>query len=126
MIVSAATKRKPCNTARQPRPWQPSEIASMGPTADEPLIAAVKGALLESGYLFLRRLNVFVDDGMVVLRGKVATFYLKQVAQETVLATDGVSGIRNELDVVCPGLSPRTLEEHDEAAGSDRSLQIEA
>lgn len=126
MIVSAATNRQPRKNARKPKPWQPSEIASMGPTADERLIAAVKCAMLESGYLFLRRLNVFVDDGMVVLRGKVATFYLKQVAQETVLATDGVSGIRNELDVICPGLSPRALEEHDEAAGSDRSLQIEA
>ncbi|MEX0729121.1 MAG: BON domain-containing protein [Planctomycetaceae bacterium] len=39
------------------------------------------------------------DEGAVILRGRVPSFYLKQLAQEVVRQTDGVSCIVNELEV---------------------------
>jgi osmotically-inducible protein OsmY len=47
----------------------------------------------------LRTVEVCARDGHVVLRGRVPSYYLKQVAQEVALAMPGVLQLRNELDV---------------------------
>lgn len=40
-----------------------------------------------------------VDANVVVLRGEVPTFYLKQLAQETASRADGVEKVNNEIQV---------------------------
>jgi osmotically-inducible protein OsmY len=43
--------------------------------------------------------DVSTDDGRVTLHGKVYTFYQKQMAQEIIRRVDGVTEIRNQLEV---------------------------
>jgi osmotically-inducible protein OsmY len=69
-------------------------------TTDEQIVDAAYFALNCSGYGQLR--NVLVDciNGRVILRGRVPTYYLKQVAQSTICRINGVCGIDNDLQVV--------------------------
>jgi osmotically-inducible protein OsmY len=60
---------------------------------------AVRIALDGTGHAWLRRVAVAVEGGVVVLRGVVPSFYLKQLAQTTVMAVPGVAEVRNELQV---------------------------
>ncbi len=55
--------------------------------------------LEESNYLALRRLHCECHNGHLVLRGRVPTFYLKQVAQTLVRQLPQVRQIENRLDV---------------------------
>jgi osmotically-inducible protein OsmY len=43
-----------------------------------------------------------VLDGVLVLRGCLPTYYLKQVAQEVVVSVQGVERIDNQIQVVTP------------------------
>ncbi|MGO8751877.1 MAG: BON domain-containing protein [Thermoguttaceae bacterium] len=52
-------------------------------------------------YASVRRLSCECDDlGVLVLRGTLPSFYLKQLAQEAVAKIEGVSCIANETVVV--------------------------
>ncbi len=53
------------------------------------------------------------DSGTAVLRGRVATFYQKQVAQEIAVKVEGVVTVINEINVV----------EEDDSAGRKGSPQ---
>jgi len=63
------------------------------------LAARVDQALQSRGYMYLRRVAVSVDKGIVVLRGCVPSYYLKLLAQETAMRIPGVRGLANELNV---------------------------
>lgn len=60
---------------------------------------AVRMALERTGRGWLRRIVVVLDGESIVLRGTLPSFYLKQMAQVTVLAVQGVRNLRNELAV---------------------------
>ena len=47
-----------------------------------------------------RNLRADVVQGEVVLTGAVATYYQKQMAQESVRTIEGVTSVRNELEVM--------------------------
>lgn len=64
-----------------------------------PLADALLRALDRTGYGWLRRVAVAAEGGSVVLQGRVPSYYLKQLAQEAVLAVPGVEVLRNELQV---------------------------
>lgn len=57
-------------------------------------------ALRQKGYSALRAVQLAIRGSMVVLRGTVPSYYLKQVAQATVLAHPEVETVQNELVVV--------------------------
>jgi osmotically-inducible protein OsmY len=57
--------------------------------------------LSASGYRPLAGLSCRVDRGVVELAGVVPTFYLKQLAQETVLRLDHVNQVKNRVQVIC-------------------------
>jgi osmotically-inducible protein OsmY len=59
-------------------------------------------ALRVTGYGPLRDMEVTVHARLVVLRGAVPSYYLKQVAQTITLAVPGAHRVRNELAVVRP------------------------
>jgi osmotically-inducible protein OsmY len=59
-------------------------------------------ALRAAGYPPLRAIEVAVCDHLVILRGRVPSYYMKQIAQATVLAVPGVQRLCNDLDVVRP------------------------
>lgn len=60
-------------------------------------LSPAEQALRQSPIPALRRLDVEETDLEVVLVGKVPTFYLKQLAQETVLPLIGQRGLVNRV-----------------------------
>lgn len=50
-------------------------------------------------YLTGRNLRFETESGRVTLRGVVATYFQKQMAQEALRKIDGVTAIENELEV---------------------------
>ncbi len=69
---------------------------------DERLAEQVENALRTTGYGALRTVRVSVCAGVVILRGRVSSYYLKQVVQATTSAVPGAREISNGLDVVQP------------------------
>lgn len=67
---------------------------------DARMAARIERALRDTGYLSLRDLEIIVTEGLVVLRGRLPSYYLKQVAHATAGAVPGVAEILDELDVV--------------------------
>jgi hypothetical protein len=57
-------------------------------------------ALQRSGYLSLRSLEILIENGLVILRGQLPSYYMKQLAQVFVLGLVGVDEVRNEVQVV--------------------------
>jgi osmotically-inducible protein OsmY len=72
-------------------------VGALGRTGT--VVTAVRTAFIASGQVWLRRIEVTVDGGAVVLRGQVPSFYLKQMALVTVQGVAGVTAVRNELKV---------------------------
>lgn len=69
---------------------------------DRHLAERVECALRARGYRALDSVRASVRAQVVVLRGRVASYYLKQIAQATALAVPGTRQIRNDVDVVQP------------------------
>lgn len=67
--------------------------------ADDRIQRAAQSALRATGYRPLAKLDCSVRDGVVVLSGIVPSYYLKQVAQETVLRLNVAFGIENSVVV---------------------------
>lgn len=56
---------------------------------------------LDSGYSALRGVRCDFHEGVLTLRGRVPSYYLKQIAQTLVRTLDRVELIENRLEVVC-------------------------
>jgi osmotically-inducible protein OsmY len=69
---------------------------------DRCLAERVERALRATGYGPLRGIEVTVHGRLVVLGGRVPSYFLKQVAQTTALAVPGARQVRNDLDVSRP------------------------
>jgi hypothetical protein len=69
---------------------------------DHCLAENVERALCATGYGPLRDIDVIVHAHLVILGGRVPSYYLKQVAQMTALAVPGARHVRNDLDVSRP------------------------
>ena len=69
---------------------------------DERLAEQVENALRATGHGALRTVGVSVSAGVVTLRGRVSSYYLKQVAQAATSAVSGAREISNGLDVIQP------------------------
>ncbi len=64
--------------------------------------ASVRVCLSQSPYSELRGLNGDFHEGILTLRGRVSSFYMKQVAQTLVKRVDGVERIVNRVEVTGP------------------------
>ncbi len=60
---------------------------------------AAKECLAASPYQPLRRILCECDRGVLVLRGRLPSFYYKQLAQEAVARVRGVARVLNEIEV---------------------------
>jgi hypothetical protein len=69
---------------------------------DHCLTERVERALRATGYGALHTVRVSVDARVIILQGRVSSYYMKQIAQATALAIPGAHQIRNGLDVVRP------------------------
>lgn len=64
-------------------------------------IADVANARLQaSSYSSIRRVYSMYDEGMLVLRGRLPTFFHKQLAQAAVANIQGVRQIVNQIEVL--------------------------
>ena len=63
---------------------------------------AARVRLQHSPYRAIRRISCEFDAGVLVLRGHVATFHYKQLAQVAVAEIEGVERIRNNIEVGSP------------------------
>jgi osmotically-inducible protein OsmY len=66
---------------------------------DATLESRVMMALDQSPYLPGRKVHFEAEEGKVVLRGVVGSYYQKQMAQETLRRIEGVNHIENLLQV---------------------------
>jgi len=62
----------------------------------------VQRVLAESSYSYLRRVSCAYDDGVLTLRGRMPTFYMKQTLQVLVAKVEGVKQIVNLVEVANP------------------------
>jgi osmotically-inducible protein OsmY len=63
--------------------------------------------LRSNPYPALKNVSCDLLDGVLVLRGCLPTYYLKQIAQEAVAALEGVEHIDNQIQVVTPAYPSR-------------------
>jgi osmotically-inducible protein OsmY len=70
--------------------------------ADLCLAERVERALRATGHPCLRAIEVTVCGRLVVLRGRVPSYYVKQLAQAAALTVDGAPELRNDIEVVRP------------------------
>ncbi len=68
-------------------------------TSTSPLFQRIHTALVASPFVPEEQMLVEADEGHVVLKGHVESFFQKQMAQEAVRRVDGVEGIDNLLEV---------------------------
>ena len=67
-----------------------------GPNRSQEVLRAARDRLKSSPYCPLRSVSCECRQGVLVLRGKLPTFYQKQLAQETVAKVEGVTEVVNE------------------------------
>ncbi|MCA9124718.1 MAG: BON domain-containing protein [Planctomycetaceae bacterium] len=79
---------------RQRNDFEPTKAAVKSKVADE-----AGRRLQATHYAALRGVSCEFHEGMLVLRGTVPSFHLKQVAQEIVLKIEGVGALVNALEV---------------------------
>ena len=75
-----------------------------GATVATSIADRVAGRLRRSGYPTLANVSAEVHEGALVLRGRLSTYYLKQVAQTLAAQVDGVEEVINCIEVVDSGL----------------------
>jgi BON domain-containing protein len=69
------------------------------PTAQSPLHSLISTAIEKNPHLKQRKLRFEAQEGRVVLRGVVSSYYQKQMAQEALRRLEGVERIENHLEV---------------------------
>ena len=71
-------------------------------TEASPSIDTVRIRFERSPYLPLRKIRCYLHDGVLLLRGRVPTYYLKQLAQTIGHSLPGIRQVVNELEVDFP------------------------
>jgi osmotically-inducible protein OsmY len=71
----------------------------MSSVTDNSLATRISSAIEASPHLKRRDLRFETNQGHVVLRGTVRTYYQKQMAQEALRRLEGVERIENQLEV---------------------------
>ncbi|HEX5445537.1 MAG TPA: BON domain-containing protein [Pirellulales bacterium] len=67
--------------------------------ADSQLTQRLDAVLRSNPHIPHRNLRFEANQGQVVLRGTVRSYYQKLMAQEALLGVEGVEGIENQLEV---------------------------
>jgi osmotically-inducible protein OsmY len=70
------------------------------PSEQERIEAAARSRLRRSGYGQLQVVSCEFHEGVLTLRGRVSSYYLKQVVQSLVMRMDGVVEVNNRVEVV--------------------------
>ena len=78
----------------------PIEEQELGFSKEKQVVQAeAQSRLRKSGYHELHVVSCEFHEGVLTLRGRVSSFYLKQVAQEVIRRLDGAEEVNNRLEV---------------------------
>jgi osmotically-inducible protein OsmY len=69
-------------------------------STSQQIVEGAENCLRHNSYLALKNVRCDFHEGALILRGCLPTYYLKQVAQQTVSRLEGVDRIVNEIEVV--------------------------
>ena len=69
------------------------------PLHDKTITRRAQQRLRDSSFVSVRRLTCDVHEGMLTLRGRVPSFYTKQVALSLVAEVEGVEEITDRVEV---------------------------
>jgi hypothetical protein len=75
-------------------------IAPSVPLPETDVLEEAHEALASQLFHLRRHLTCEFCDGLLLLKGRVASYYEKQVAQEAVLRLDAVEQVVNQIEVV--------------------------
>ena len=67
---------------------------------EPPILQMAAGLLRRSPYLPLRGIRCELTDGILTLRGRVPTCFLKQLAQTLAMTVPGIEHVANRIDVL--------------------------
>jgi hypothetical protein len=76
------------------------------PSEKEVVEANVRSKLQQSCYQQVRCVSCQFHEGVLTLRGRVSSYYLKQIVQTLVFRMDGVVELNNRVEVVYPPRGP--------------------
>ena len=77
-------------------------------TSEREAVSLAESRLRDSSYHDVRRIWCTLNDGILVLHGRVASFYYKQIAQTVIGKIDGVVSVTNCVEVD-DSFAPRRL-----------------
>lgn len=86
--------------AMEPRPSRAMTLTTARRDLLSSLLSATADALRQTGYGQLRDLDLSSDGDVIVLSGRVPTYFLKQLAQVAAMGVPGVQCVINEMQVV--------------------------
>ena len=79
------------------------EEQEIGVSHERPVVELeAQSRLCKSGYHELHLVSCDFHEGVLTLRGRVSSFYLKQLAQELIRRLDGAREVHNRLEVAAP------------------------
>lgn len=84
----------------RPRQTQSSRSALRMLTSDTAIETDAANRLRQSPYAEIRGVACEVREGVLILRGRVTSFFHKQVALATVRQLGSVEQVRNDLEVI--------------------------
>lgn len=73
------------------------------PFPSQGVLEAARASLRRSSSIVVRAVSCDYDQGVLVLRGRVPSYYCKQLAQETVAHLPGVTQVANAIEVDTAG-----------------------
>jgi osmotically-inducible protein OsmY len=85
--------------AMEPRWCEANSSASSGSAVTVTIAELAAMRLRSNGYSALKNVRCTFEEGSLILRGFVPTYYLKQLAQHAVAKVDGVEWIDNQIEV---------------------------
>ncbi len=75
-------------------------------TREEILCQKIQHALMASGYMHLRDVDVSIQNGCITLKGHVPTYYLKLLAHNYAIKYQSENLIQNDIEVISTDLLP--------------------
>ena len=79
-----------------------SHVTDQGPSPWHVVARAAKDKLQSNPYRAIRAVSCEYDRGQLLLRGRLSSFFHKQLAQEAVANIEGVTQVVNEIEVITP------------------------
>lgn len=79
-----------------------ARVTDQGPSPWHVVTRAAKDKLQSNPYRAIRAVSCECDGGQLFLRGRLSSFFHKQLAQEAVADIEGVTQVVNEIEVITP------------------------